>query len=89
MKKLIIGLCLIPLLSVGQTTNEVLNELKKQDVKFPEIVLAQSLLETGWYLGYITPERKNTSPMTIGRNQLVVIKEGFNINIKVGIITNF
>ena len=49
MKKLITGLCLIPLLSVGQTTNEVLKELKKQDVKFPEIVLAQSLLETGWY----------------------------------------
>ena len=49
MKKLIIGLCLIPLLSTGQTTNDVLKELKKQDVKFPEIVLAQSLLETGWY----------------------------------------
>ena len=49
MKKLITGLCLIPLLSVGQTTSEVLKELKKQDVKFPEIVLAQSLLETGWY----------------------------------------
>ena len=49
MKKLITGLCLIPLLSVGQTANEVLKELKKQDVKFPKIVLAQSLLETGWY----------------------------------------
>lgn len=49
MKKLITGLCLIPLLSAGQTTSEVLKELKKQDVKFPEIVLAQSLLETGWY----------------------------------------
>lgn len=49
MKKLIIGLCLIPLFSAGQTTSEVLKELKKQDVKFPEIVLAQSLLETGWY----------------------------------------
>ena len=49
MKKLIIGLCLIPLLSTGQTTNDVLKELKKQNVKFPEIVLAQSLLETGWY----------------------------------------
>jgi flagellum-specific peptidoglycan hydrolase FlgJ len=49
MKKLIIGICLIPLLSIGQTTNEVFIELKKQDVKFPEIVLAQSLLETGWY----------------------------------------
>ena len=49
MKKLIVGLCLIPLISTGQTTNEVLKELKKQDVKFPIIVLAQSLLETGWY----------------------------------------
>ena len=49
MKKLMTVLCLIPLLSVSQTTVEVLKELKKQDVKFPEIVLAQSLLETGWY----------------------------------------
>ena len=49
MKKLIIGLCLIPLLSSGQTPSEVLKELKKQDVKHPEIVLAQSILETGWY----------------------------------------
>jgi flagellum-specific peptidoglycan hydrolase FlgJ len=49
MKKLMTVLCLIPLLSVGQTTGEVLTELKRQDVKFPEIVLAQSLLETGWY----------------------------------------
>ena len=49
MKKLMTVLCLIPLLSVSQTTSEVLKELKKQDVKFPEIVLAQSLLETGWY----------------------------------------
>tara|TARA_R110000824_G_scaffold36287_4_gene112980 strand:+ start:1776 stop:2159 length:384 start_codon:yes stop_codon:yes gene_type:complete len=49
MKKILIGLCLIPLFSIGQTTDEVLKELKKQDVKFPKIVLAQSILETGWY----------------------------------------
>ena len=49
MKKLLIGLCLLPLCSIGQTTDEVLKELKKQDVKFPKIVLAQSILETGWY----------------------------------------
>lgn len=49
MKKLVLGLCLIPLISIGQTTSNVLKELKKQNIKFPEIVLAQSLLETGWY----------------------------------------
>ena len=49
MKKLLIGLCLLPLFSIGQTTKEVLIELKKQKVKYPEIVLAQSILETGWY----------------------------------------
>tara|TARA_R110001592_G_scaffold56157_2_gene171323 strand:- start:178 stop:585 length:408 start_codon:yes stop_codon:yes gene_type:complete len=49
MKKLLIGLCLLPLFSIGQTTKEVLIELKKQNVLYPEIVLAQSILETGWY----------------------------------------
>ena len=49
MKKILIGLCLIPLFSIGQTTDEVLAELKKQNVLYPKIVLAQSILETGWY----------------------------------------
>ena len=49
MKKIIIGLCLIPFCFIGQTPLEVLKELKKQNVLFPEIVLAQSILETGWY----------------------------------------
>jgi len=49
MKKIIIGLCLIPFCFIGQTPGEVLKELKKQNVLFPEIVLAQSILETGWY----------------------------------------
>jgi len=33
----------------SQTQQEVLSELQKQEVLFPEIVLAQSILETGWY----------------------------------------
>jgi len=49
MKRLLIGLCLLPLFSIGQTTDEVLKELKKQNVLYPKIVLAQSILETGWY----------------------------------------
>ena len=32
-----------------QTKEEVYKELVKQGVKCPEIVLAQSILETGWY----------------------------------------
>jgi len=49
MKKLLIGLCLLPLCFIGQTKDEVLAELKKQNIKHPQIVLAQSILETGWY----------------------------------------
>ena len=43
------GLCLIPLTLIGQTSKEVLAELEKQHILFPKIVLAQSILETGWY----------------------------------------
>ncbi len=49
MKKIIIGICLLPICSFTQTAELVLKELKKQNVLFPEIVLAQSILETGWY----------------------------------------
>ena len=49
MKKILIGLCLIPLTLIGQTSKEVLVELEKQHILFPKIVLAQSILETGWY----------------------------------------
>ena len=49
MKKILIGLCFIPLTLMGQTSKEVLAELKKQHILFPKIVLAQSILETGWY----------------------------------------
>jgi len=42
-------ICLFQLPTLGQTSEEVLKELKKQNVLHPEIVLAQSILETGWY----------------------------------------
>ncbi len=48
MKKLII-LAILPIVGYGQTTDQVYKELVKQNVLFPEIVLAQSILETGWY----------------------------------------
>jgi len=47
--KLLTGILLIPLLVSSQTPETVLTELKKQNVKHPEIVLAQSIEETGWY----------------------------------------
>jgi flagellum-specific peptidoglycan hydrolase FlgJ len=47
--KLLTGILLIPLLVNSQTPETVLTELKKQNVKHPEIVLAQSIEETGWY----------------------------------------
>ena len=40
---------MLPITIWGQTTEEVLKELKEQDVLYPKIVLAQSILETGWY----------------------------------------
>ena len=33
----------------AQTPESVLKELKSKNVRFPEIVLAQSILETGWF----------------------------------------
>ena len=49
-KKMIIGLAILCCIQVkSQTVKSVYAELVKQDVKHPKIVLAQSLLETGWY----------------------------------------
>ena len=48
LKLVIVGL-LTTITSISQTPEEVLAELKKQNVKHPEIVLAQSIEETGWY----------------------------------------
>lgn len=40
---------LLPINLIAQTPKEVFNELVKQQIKFPKIVLAQSILETGNY----------------------------------------
>ena len=48
MKRLII-LAMLSTTAYAQTKEEVYKELVKQGVKCPEIVLAQSILETGWY----------------------------------------
>ena len=42
-------LIMFPILTIGQTSDEVYKELISQEVKCPELVLAQSILETGWY----------------------------------------
>jgi flagellum-specific peptidoglycan hydrolase FlgJ len=48
--KTIMLLFLLPsIVFYTQTTNEVYTELLKQNVKHPDIVLAQSILETGSY----------------------------------------
>jgi len=49
MKKLLFIALLSCSQAFGQTTDEVLKELKAQNVLYPEIVLAQSILETGWF----------------------------------------
>ena len=49
-KKMIIGLAVLCCIQVkSQTPQSVYDELVKQGVKYPKVVLAQSILETGWY----------------------------------------
>ena len=48
-KMLFLGLVVLCLQAKSQTPKTVLAELEKQHVYSPKIVLAQSILETGWY----------------------------------------
>jgi flagellum-specific peptidoglycan hydrolase FlgJ len=49
-RKIIIGLAILCCIQVkSQTPKSVYDELVKQGVKYPKVVLAQSILETGWY----------------------------------------
>ena len=48
-KMLFLGLATFCLQAKSQTPKTVLAELEKQHVHYPKIVLAQSILETGWY----------------------------------------
>lgn len=52
-------LLLIGISSFGQTKGEVYEYLVSIDCKHPEIVTAQSVLETGHYKSYSCRERKN------------------------------
>ena len=50
MKKIILSIAMLcSIQSFAQTPESVLKELKSKNVLFPEIVLAQSILETGWF----------------------------------------
>lgn len=44
----------------------VYREIMRNDIKFSDIVLRQSLLETGWYKSYNCTERNNLFGMTGG-----------------------
>ena len=44
----------------------VYKEIMRNDIKFSEIVLKQSILESGWYKSYNCTERKNLFGMTGG-----------------------
>lgn len=44
----------------------VYKEIMRNDIKFSDIVLRQSLLETGWYKSYNCTERRNLFGMTGG-----------------------
>ncbi len=48
-KIVIIVICLLPMFVTSQTKKEVLIELEKQNILYPKIVLAQAILETGWF----------------------------------------
>jgi flagellum-specific peptidoglycan hydrolase FlgJ len=50
MKKIILSIAMLcSIQAFSQTPESVLKELKSKNVLFPEIVLAQSILETGWF----------------------------------------
>ena len=50
MRKTILSIAMLcSIQSFAQSPESVLKELKSNNVLFPEIVLAQSILETGWY----------------------------------------
>lgn len=50
MKKFLICslFCLFSIFSFSQTLKEVWDEINKDSIKYPEIVLKQCILETGW-----------------------------------------
>ena len=53
---ILLGLCII---GTAQTVEEVRAEIKRQGIKSPQIVLKQSILETGWYTSHGCRKRKN------------------------------
>ena len=56
---IIFTLCSIHLSVKAQTVNEVRTELERLGVKHVDIVLKQSILETGWYKSYNCKTRNN------------------------------
>jgi len=64
MKRIITLLALTPLLSYSQTKDSVYNYLIEINVKYPETVLKQSILETGWFKSYSCKKRKNLFGLT-------------------------
>jgi len=64
MKRIITLLALTPLLSYSQTKESVYNYLLDIDVKYPKIVLKQSILETGHYKSYSARVRNNLFGLT-------------------------
>lgn len=45
--------------ATAQTPREIYEECKLQNVKYPKIVTAQSIQETGWYKSYNCTKRNN------------------------------
>jgi flagellum-specific peptidoglycan hydrolase FlgJ len=58
MKNLLIVI-LLPLAGISQTKQEVYDYLREIDCKYPKIVTAQSVLETGHYKSYSCRTRHN------------------------------
>jgi uncharacterized FlgJ-related protein len=65
MKRIITLLALTPLLSYSQTKDSVYNYLLDINVKYPETVLKQAILETGNFTSYSCKVRKNLFGITI------------------------
>jgi len=57
--KILLIVLLLPIFGISQTKQEVYNYLVEIDCKYPEIVTAQAVLETGYFKSYSCKTRHN------------------------------
>ncbi len=71
MKLILIILIFVSVRSIGQTKSEVYDYLVSIDCKYPEIVTAQSILETGHYKSFSCRNRHNLFGLRYNHKYLI------------------